>query len=425
MFILIAQATYIFAQDDKTKPLFDKAYALFDAKKYDDAAKIFSEIIKITPENSQAYYDRGQCFYEKKEYKKAVEDFNRAIEIKDDDAFYYYSRGIAFFASGDYDAAIDDHTKELELSSGRALGFLGRAEAFWKKEDYESAMNDFSQATGLSNFPAPYLTRGTAYQKLGEKAKAIEDILIFAEDFPDYQPARKALLQLGLAEKDLPKPLLDAKEKIPANALKAYNTGLEKFAQNYRGDAKIEFTNATKLYPRFAEAFYYLGYIGETEILYGSADRGYSAALKIKPKFIEAMQGRARTYRFTGRDALALKEIDRAILLNPKAAKSYIVRAFVGNDEKKIIADLTKAIAVDQKNFTAYLERSIKYYNMDDYAKALNDAEKAIALRPNNYAGYEQRAMVFCKQGKKELAGKEEERAKGLGAQTSFPCASE
>ena len=46
--------------------------------------------------------------------------------------------------------------------------------------------------------------------------------------------------------------------------------------------------------------------------------------------------------------------------------------------------DYTKTVEMDPNNFSAYANRGITYYNLEDYHKALIDYTKAIMIDPKN-----------------------------------------
>ena len=58
------------------------------------------------------------------------------------------------------------------------------------------------------------------------------------------------------------------------------------------------------------------------------------------------------------------------------------------------IADFTKAIALEPKNFHAYLDRGNAYFKLQDLKSALADYDKAISLHPRDVNAYLNRALA-------------------------------
>ena len=49
-------------------------------KKYDEALKYYSLMIKFDPENDWGYEDRGNLYYEMEMYEKAIADYKNAVK---------------------------------------------------------------------------------------------------------------------------------------------------------------------------------------------------------------------------------------------------------------------------------------------------------------------------------------------------------
>ena len=62
--------------------LFDKAYRLSHKKKYNEAIKIYTEIISRNSQLQLAYYNRGIDYISQKSYKLALADFNRVMSLQ-------------------------------------------------------------------------------------------------------------------------------------------------------------------------------------------------------------------------------------------------------------------------------------------------------------------------------------------------------
>lgn len=69
-------------QSASDNSLISEANALFSNGQYRKAAKLYSKVIKSTP-NSDAYYMRGRCYYGQGKYKSAIKDLKVASEGSD------------------------------------------------------------------------------------------------------------------------------------------------------------------------------------------------------------------------------------------------------------------------------------------------------------------------------------------------------
>jgi tetratricopeptide (TPR) repeat protein len=94
----------------------------------------------------------------------------------------------------------------------------------------------------------------------------------------------------------------------------------------------------------------------------------------------------------------ALKELNKAIGINPKSAKAYHYRATVfayKNNLDKAIADWNKSIELDDNQFLSHYSRGLAFYRKGDIDKAITDWNKSILLNPNYADSYFRRGSAF------------------------------
>jgi tetratricopeptide (TPR) repeat protein len=96
-----------------------------------------------------------------------------------------------------------------------------------------------------------------------------------------------------------------------------------------------------------------------------------------------------------GDKAGALKELDKAIKLNPKDDISYNQRGIINTElgrHKEALEDFTKVIQLKPESFTAYHNRANVKIQMKDFAGAIEDINKALKLNPKSSREYFSRA---------------------------------
>jgi tetratricopeptide (TPR) repeat protein len=128
-------------------------------------------------------FTTGRDLSAKQQYPKAIEAFTRAIELEPGYIDAYVCRGIAYIESGDatraladLTTAVQDATQAIALGAGKS-GYNNRAIALEKKGDYPAAVEDWNKVLELEPGNAVALClRGKAYEKIGEKGKAISDL---------------------------------------------------------------------------------------------------------------------------------------------------------------------------------------------------------------------------------------------------------
>lgn len=131
--------------DDKEKPVegndliegrddFDwlkTGYEAFDDKKWDEALNAFDKVIKINPQNMEAYFYRGNIYDELGDYKKAIVNYNRAIMLNPIYIDAYLYRGFAYNNLGQLKKAMADIKKAAKLGNHFAQTFLIKKGMEW------------------------------------------------------------------------------------------------------------------------------------------------------------------------------------------------------------------------------------------------------------------------------------------------------
>ena len=81
--------------DVNIKQQMERAYNLIvEGKDYDMAIAVLDEVVKLDPENSEAYILRGMARTELKEYVKADNDYASAIKLEPENPTFFYYRAM-------------------------------------------------------------------------------------------------------------------------------------------------------------------------------------------------------------------------------------------------------------------------------------------------------------------------------------------
>lgn len=88
LFLIISQIHVVVSnenQDNKTSinKLKLKADTLFTNNQFDEAAKVWEEVISLEPENEQNYYKRFRIFLKLQKYKEAISDLTSSLKINE------------------------------------------------------------------------------------------------------------------------------------------------------------------------------------------------------------------------------------------------------------------------------------------------------------------------------------------------------
>jgi tetratricopeptide (TPR) repeat protein len=190
----------------------------------------------------------------------------------------------------------------------------------------------------------------------------------------------------------LPAQRAAAEQKIAASAAPAFRED-ELTAQQWaeRGLAAFEiderlrfYTEAIRLFPDYAAAFYSRGNARRTKGDIQGALQDYTEALRLNPEYAEAFNNRGNTRRANGDLIGALEDYSEAIRLSP-------------ND------------------VTALNNRGAARHATGDIEGALDDYAEAIRLDPNYPAAFYNRGNARLAKGDLELARRDHNEAIRLG----------
>ncbi len=228
------------ANSKATEEIGSGVRALSD-QNYDYAYQFFDSYVKSNPDDGVGYYFRSQAAYYKKNNAQALSDINRALKsgkgifkkqgITTDDMLI--QRGLIYQAThnlpqaiADYTAAVQengqninayinrgksyaeiqqiaqsdsDYTQALVIDETNLDALLGIAQNKISRHQYQEAIATLNNADGL--YPeeaAIYSMRGDAYQMIGKKKEAFDDIYRLIQNKDDYNSLLNLLVNRAL-----------------------------------------------------------------------------------------------------------------------------------------------------------------------------------------------------------------------------------
>ena len=197
-----------------------------------------------------------------------------------------------------------------------------------------------------------------------------------------------------------------------AFVIKGDKAGLEGYAALERGKihyknndhdkAFTEYTEAIRLDPNLASAYYARSYIYMVRGKYIEAINDCSEAIRLDHDFSGAWGRRGVIYNNIGQTEKAIRDYSEAIRLDPNYAWAYGGR---GDTYSKIgqydnaISDYTDAIRLDPKDEVNYGGRGMAYASKGQKDKAIEDFEKVLSMNPSE--GYKE----YIKDNLREIRG--------------------
>lgn len=151
-------------------------------------------------------------------------------------------------------------------------------------------------------------------------------------------------------------------------------------------------------YDAYKEAEAGLKYIGRGE--YDLAIEAFSNAIKIYDRYAAAFCGRGIAYIEKGDYPKAMSDLNEAIRLEPDIARYYNIRGrlyAILKDYQKAIDDFTEAVRLDKDMIDAYFYRGEAYRQSGRYSEAVQDYSRVIELDKSNVQAYNNRGYSYSK----------------------------
>ncbi|RPJ26613.1 MAG: tetratricopeptide repeat protein [Chloroflexi bacterium] len=185
---------------------FERGYIFQEANNLDETIRCYTEVMRLKPDDADAYNNRGIARRTKGDLDGAIKDYNKAIRLKPDDADAYNNRGVALRTRGDIAGAIKDYSKAIRLKLDDAIAYDNRGNARRDKGDLDGAIKDYNKAIRLKSDDADaYNNRGNARRDKGDLDGAIKDynkaIRLKSDDVDTYNNRGNVYFKKGELEK--------------------------------------------------------------------------------------------------------------------------------------------------------------------------------------------------------------------------------
>jgi tetratricopeptide (TPR) repeat protein len=346
--------------------------------RYREAIRIYNALLRVDPEDYEAYFFRGIAKANLDDNLGAEADFTLAIENNPVYTMAYQHRAITRMLLGNYDDALADFQEAIDLRPDLSGPYYSRGYTFLMNRQFERAVEDFTTFIFYNNRVADaYILRGMSYLQMGDTLAAMKDYdtAIFTNrDNPEGYNRRGAVLM--------------DEEKF-ADALTDFETAVSK--------------DSTYTYSYFNRALAY-----ERLARYPESLSDLDRVISLSPDNPVAYYNRAIVRTNIGDFDGALDDYDRVSELSPDNVVVYYNRALLKTrrgDWKSAEADYTRAIELYPDFAAAYLGRSELRYLMKDSRGARQDrnvGERKIAeyenrLSDSMFVAYADSAQNFTR----------------------------
>jgi tetratricopeptide (TPR) repeat protein len=126
---LASNATMIHLSDGLLYTYRDKAYALIQLGRFNDALETTTQGLGIYPEDAMLWNNKGYAFFNLGRYQDAVSAYDQALATDKDYTKGWINKGDALYESGRYQDAVDSYSQALTTDPGNTEATAGLARA--------------------------------------------------------------------------------------------------------------------------------------------------------------------------------------------------------------------------------------------------------------------------------------------------------
>nr|XP_015206045.1 PREDICTED: tetratricopeptide repeat protein 6 isoform X1 [Lepisosteus oculatus] len=319
-----------------------------------EAIRRFTNAIKVDPTYIRAYICRAQAYHKVHDIQRALKDLTHAIHLQPDAQHLYIMRGQYLCDMKEFELASFCIQYAAEMNKAIGSCPVQQAAVHSFLDNNTKAIDCLATTTKTRPTPPIFILLGKTQMKAKKYKDAVESF-------------KKVLMLLC--------PNEDGLCTVPEAAEVFYFIGLCYMAQVNLLQALEAFSNAVKINPDYADAFYQRG-LCRMRLQQSKSVQDFNRALSINPNLFQVYLSRAAFYGDKGRYSKAILNCNEAIKIQPKSVRAYLYRGvlkFYMKVYRYAVEDLTTAVSIDKMCSLAYYNRGVCYQEMKEYKNALRD----------------------------------------------------
>ena len=138
--VLLAFSLSIQAQGSASAEAFANGMTLYQASRFDEAARLFKEITDRNPSNAEAYFYLANSYFQMFRNKEAVKAYEHTIKLKPDHYLAYNNLGTAQHRAGKFREAITSYKEALRIKPDYAEAIFGLGVAYLELKETDAAL---------------------------------------------------------------------------------------------------------------------------------------------------------------------------------------------------------------------------------------------------------------------------------------------
>ncbi|GAA4837283.1 tetratricopeptide repeat protein [Algivirga pacifica] len=202
---------------------FLKGKSKLEKRAFQEAARDFSEAIRLDSTFSEAYINRGVAYAELGNLEEALEDYQQALVLNDTSKDALFNRAIAYFEVGKYQKSLEDLNKAEQVGLRTVNLYVNRGMARQQLGDTEGALLDFEEAIVLQpENTSALVNKGYVHFSRQEYDLAEESFQKALVQDPKHADALNNIGMVAIEEKNYDKAIKYLTKALNINAAHPY-----------------------------------------------------------------------------------------------------------------------------------------------------------------------------------------------------------
>lgn len=380
----------------------------------------FKKALSISPVTSNDYYIRGTVFSQMYEFKRAIRNYSKAIRLNPSERKYRFARGRLYYDMGKIRRARRDFKEGVGLDGSNYKDFFWLGMASLSLSEYSESAWYFTKAVqNDSSFWLSYFFRGVSNYLAGDSASlndALNDFNRLSENYPSITDIRffRFMAMRKCMVGDYYDELNSWRDAVIHNSFfqdpfhadwwSFCSRRLKNMIVNLYMDSVDDKTGMgmymASIYGRCGMMRRSQYYFRRARIFYNKAiSSSWFVHLNLSPKeadpygFIHEAAGlyyqRSIVEGFNPfATRKAMRDINKAIELEPDNSRLYYQRSLLFSDRKKSTEernDLLRAIQLDSTQYDYYYNLGLLYSQQQAYDSAVYYYQKAAKIDSSDF----------------------------------------
>lgn len=384
----------------------DRGNDLLDRGRTDEAISDFNRAIALDPKNATALANRGIAQIWKGEVTAAIEDLDAAARIAPSHPVIFRARGLIAEQKGDYRGAIEAYTSALAVQPGHSFALGHRAISYREIGNDDAALTDSEAALELNpQWVDLYVLRANIFRARGNVEEALKQATALgAGDHSDpYAFVAAANIYSAFNRDEDAMRLFDQAIAIKPEPYIYLNRSLRRPKTDI-ALRKADLDAALKLDPKYAEAMAAKAKLEEERGNFASAIAIYSASLREAPDDVGILVSRGIAYARSNDPIRSEKDFAHARAKVSNAVEFNNIcwnKATAGVALEAALSECNSALEAEPDAPGFLDSRGLVLLRLGRLDDAIADYDRALAKAPHMPSSLFGRAIALARKGEK------------------------